>query len=120
MHKNNLTIVFLICFSYSSAIISCSPAYNKLIKQYETTRENNSPDYSDLYYWAAHPAKKDPADSISKALSNETRDTLVDVFFIHPTTYTGDTTDGLNADLHNARLNAKTDFRPIQIGRAHV
>jgi hypothetical protein len=84
-----------------------------LTKQQETTPLNSRPDYSNLYYWASHPAKKDPADSVSKALKGEVCDTVADVFFIHPTTYTKDSTDGINADIHNEKINSKTDGSTI-------
>ena len=73
------------------------------------------PDYSDLYYWAAHPDKKDPSDSIPRPLKNETIDTTVDVFFLHPTTYTRkDFPEGMkNAAIDDAELNAKTDYTSI-------
>lgn len=45
-------------------------------------QENSmAPDYTDLYFWAAHPAKKDMSDSIPSFISDKTRDTLADVFF---------------------------------------
>src|SRR5678815_3940434 len=37
---------------------------------------------------------------------------LVDVFFIHPTTYTGNRKEW-NADINDAYLNAKTDYSSI-------
>jgi hypothetical protein len=113
MLKKEILFSFLLFYLTGITLISCSPAYYKFTQQYQVTRDNLQPDYSDLYYWASHPAKKDPADSVSRVFKNETRDTVADVFFIHPTTYTGDTTDGLNADIHNAMLNAKTDYSPI-------
>ncbi len=93
-----------------------------------------APDYSDLYFWAASPYKHDPADSIPAFLLNEKREELADVFFIHPTTYLGETEGpGLttadrkewrrfvknlpelswNADLSDETLNYQTDIRPI-------
>jgi hypothetical protein len=92
-----------------------------------------APDYSDLYFWAASPYKHDPADSIPAFLLNEKREELADVFFIHPTTYLGETEGpGLttadrkewrrfvknlpelswNADLSDETLNYQTDIRP--------
>jgi pimeloyl-ACP methyl ester carboxylesterase len=45
-------------------------------------------------------------------MKDEKRDSSVDVFFIHPTTYTGRKT-GVNADMNDAELNAKTDYSTI-------
>ncbi|WP_167517015.1 DUF3089 domain-containing protein [Hydrotalea flava] len=76
---------------------------------------NANPDYSNLNDWAAHPYKKDPADSVPKPLSaNYQLDSTADVFFIHPTTYTEkEKSFGWNALINNAKLNAKTDYSTI-------
>jgi hypothetical protein len=78
-------------------------------------QENSlAPDYSDLYFWAAHPAKKDMSDSIPSFLTNEIRDTLADVFFMHPTTYTKFLGNPLwNAPLDDTAVNNSTDRRTI-------
>ncbi|MBS4044032.1 MAG: DUF3089 domain-containing protein [Chitinophagaceae bacterium] len=72
-------------------------------------------DYSILQYWAAHPLKKDPSDQIPKSiLKSYQQDTLVDIFFIHPTTYTQSTKPfGLNASVDDEELNVKTDNSTI-------
>ena len=66
-------------------------------------------------FWAAHPDKKDPADSIPEPLkSTAVTDSTVDVFFIHPTTYTdSDLPYGNSAPINNNELNAKTDYSTI-------
>jgi hypothetical protein len=68
------------------------------------------PDYSDLYYWAAHPDKYDMSDSIPSFLDENT-DESVDVFFLHPTTYTKmfPATLPINADINDTAINRKTD-----------
>lgn len=76
--------------------------------------KNNIPDYSDLFYWAAHPLKKDPSDSIPAFLKNEELVNYgVDVFFIHPTTYTSNDFKNWNAGILNQELNNKTDLSTI-------
>ena len=70
------------------------------------------PDYNKPVYWAAHPWKSDPSDSLPELLLTDKNDSLVDVFFIHPTTYTG-TRQEWNADINNAYINAKTDYSSI-------
>ncbi|MBI1781484.1 MAG: DUF3089 domain-containing protein [Sphingobacteriales bacterium] len=101
----------LILFYFSS----CTPSYYKFSKTYKTNIPGDRPDYSNLYYWAAHPGKKDPGDSVPSPLKNEVIDTSVDVFFIHPTTYMQkDFPEGQNnADINDAELNAKTDYTSI-------
>lgn len=72
------------------------------------------PDYSNLYYWAAHPGKWDYSDSIPSFLKNEVRDTCVDVFFLHPTTYTSNFQNSkMNGDVNDSILNHHTDIRTI-------
>jgi hypothetical protein len=72
-------------------------------------------DYSQINNWAAHPWKKDPADSIPAPLKkNYTTDTSIDIFFIHPTTYTAaEKPFGWNAVIDDSALNKKTDESTI-------
>lgn len=76
------------------------------------TETKTRPDYTNADHWAAHPRKKDPSDSVPFPLRKELRDTLVDVFFLHPTTYT-DQRRYWNAELGDAALNSKTDLSTI-------
>ncbi|HTF80565.1 MAG TPA: DUF3089 domain-containing protein, partial [Cytophagales bacterium] len=72
------------------------------------------PDYSQLTYWAAHPAKLDPSDSIPAFAKTQKRDTVVDVFFVHPTSYLGNlATSKWSASLDDARINKITDAGAI-------
>lgn len=71
------------------------------------------PDYVQLNYWAAHPWKKDPSDSIPKPLRNDPIDSIADVFFLYPTSYTNRTGFNSNAGIDDALLNAKTDYSSI-------
>jgi len=102
----------LILFGFSFLLSSCSDKYGAFRNQYNFKSSNGGPDYSDLKYWAAHPSKWDPSDSIPSPLFNEPLDTSVDVFFIHPTTYTKHiTTD--NALIDDDYINAKTDYSTV-------
>ena len=72
------------------------------------------PDYNNLSYWASHPLKKDNADSIPLELKvNNVKDLNVDVFFIHPTTYTDINFKRYNASINDSLLNEKTDNSSI-------
>jgi Protein of unknown function (DUF3089) len=104
-----LFTVMLILFS------SCAPSYYKHVGKYSAEPKLTIPNYSNLFYWAAHPYKKDPGDSVPRPLQNEVADTSADVFFIHPTTYTQkDFPEGKNnAAISNAELHAKTDYTSI-------
>jgi len=97
-----------------SGLFACGNPYKKLARQYPVTTAS-TPDYANLNFWAAHPQKKDPSDSVPKAIaSNPTADNGVDVFFLHPTTYTqNDKPFGFSADINDALLNAKTDYSTI-------
>lgn len=81
---------------------------------YQFTSENNLPNYADLHYWAAHPQKWDPSDSVPKPLrKNYRKDSTVDVFFLYPTTFTDFKNSAWNATIDDKELNAKTDYSAI-------
>jgi hypothetical protein len=105
MHRLTIAFVFL------SIIAGCS-RYGAYVSRYNFPSKVSIPDYSNLDFWASHPWKKDPADSIPASIKDRTQDSLVDVFFIHPTTYTKNK-KGWNADINDAFLNAKTDYSTI-------
>jgi hypothetical protein len=103
----------IICVS--CMFVSCSMGYHQFVSAYTFKSVDNKPDYSNLDYWAAHPYKKDPSDSLPKSLRKEFKaDSAADVFFIYPTSY-GDSTFpfGYNAPVDNAGINAKTDYGSI-------
>ena len=105
-------ILFFGCFIL---VISCSNKYQKFVSNYSFKSVDGKPDYTNLDYWAAHPYKHDPSDSVPKAFQkNYHPDTTVDVFFIYPTTYTDPLkSSGWNAPIDSALLNAKTDYSTI-------
>jgi pimeloyl-ACP methyl ester carboxylesterase len=81
-----------------------------------------APNYSQLFYWGAHPAKHDAADSLPAPYRRDASvDSSVAVFFVHPTTYTeADSVTGRpyeqrywNASVNDASLNAKTDYSTL-------
>jgi len=79
----------------------------------------DSPNYSDLYYWAAHPAKQDPSDLLpgKKGQLNEPNTSpQVDVFFIYPTLYTGIAyaENPWYADVTDTLLNNRIDESTIK------
>jgi hypothetical protein len=104
MHRLSTILFFL--------LLGCSNKYHAYVPQYEFATKSAAPNYANLDYWAAHPWKKDPSDSLPKALQSEKNDSLVDVFFIHPTTYTGDKNEWY-ADINDPLLNSKTDYSSI-------
>nr|WP_255723137.1 DUF3089 domain-containing protein [Flavihumibacter fluminis] len=72
-------------------------------------------DYQVLANWAALPQHEDPSDEVPAPLSGiYIKDSSVDVFFIHPTTYTGKLNGRWMADLNDEKLNTKTDESSIR------
>jgi len=92
----------------------CAPKYQRFVSNYQFSNADNGPDYGNLDYWAAHPDKLDPSDSVPALMRKfYKRDTLADVFFIHPTTFTDAADERWNALIDDASLNAKTDYSTI-------
>lgn len=74
-----------------------------------------APDYSQDRYWAALPWTPDAADLTPNGLRDEQAEARIDVFFIHPTTYTGKRGDtGWNGPVDEAGLNTRTNDGTIQ------
>lgn len=84
---------------------------------FDKNRTPATPQYADLKNWAAHPDKKDRADLVPTGtnLKDEQATADVDVFFLHPTTYTYKRgNDQWNGDVNNKKLNDKTDKGSIE------
>jgi len=99
-----------------SLFFSCAPAYKKYINSYRIQNPQIIPYYGRLEYWAAHPWKWNPSDSVPEPLRGmTTKDSTVDVFFLHPTTFGSKTSDseGWNAEINDPEVNAKTDYTTI-------
>lgn len=93
---------------------SCGDKYRVYERQYGFRSTNGKPDYSALDYWAAHPDKKDPSDSVPRPLEKETRIDSVDIFFLHPTTYVKrNQRKKISAPIDDPALNARTDYTSI-------
>jgi hypothetical protein len=104
-------IVFLLLILIF-VVPACTSKYSNYAALYPRPGNFDIPDYSRLDSWAAHPWKKDPSDSLPSPLRYEEKDSVADVFFIYPTTYTG-TKKGWNAEIDDPDLNAKTDYTTI-------
>lgn len=88
----------------------------KIRNKMEKDLSSREPDYADLTYWASHPFKDDPADSVSPALREKyTYDTTAVVFFVHPTTLTGIHDERWNAEILDPYLVQKTDQGTIRL-----
>lgn len=103
---NNQSLLLLLILLYTA----CSPKITAYTGDQAFTSANGIPDYTRLEYWAAHPDKKDLADTIPPALMEEPKEKVADVFFLHPTTLTGEREEGVtNAVIDDAKINYKTD-----------
>ncbi|MDQ6756214.1 MAG: DUF3089 domain-containing protein [Bacteroidota bacterium] len=116
MIQRKLFLLKYTCFLLSFLLILCSCSQKHFVAQtfYQFKGVKADVDYSDLNYWAAHPWKKNNADTIPLSLQNIKRDSLADVFFIYPTTYTDTSMPmGWNAYIDDETLNQKTDNTTI-------
>ncbi len=106
---NVLVVVYLLFNA------GCAQHIQQFKSNYQFDTAIAAPNYADLNYWAAHPYKNDPSDSVAAPLiAGFVPDSTVDVFFIHPTTYTDPLKPmGMNAPVYNTNLNHKTDFSTI-------
>src|SRR5436309_2171860 len=77
---NNI-IFFLLLTTFT---ISCSVNKNIVDTNYNFKTASGIPDYGSLNFWAAHPWKHDPSDSLPESLKkNYHPDSTVDVFFVY-------------------------------------
>lgn len=83
---------------------------------FDTSRLPSAPDYSDPENWAALPTRVDAADILpAPQLEDRQQEAPVDVFFLHPTTYSGQKGDtNWNASITDKDVNERTDEGPIQ------
>ena len=113
-YKYNINFRLLSIIICTTILISCSKKNHVQYKNYSFKSIDGKPDYSNINYWAAHPWKWDPSDSVP---ANETKkllnDSTVDVFFIHPTTFVDKLDERWNADIDDSVLNIKTDYSAI-------
>lgn len=74
------------------------------------------PDYSNPQSWAALPTRQDEADALpADTLKNRQAEAQIDVFFLHPTSYTGKRGDrNWNAAVSNEKVNERTDKGAIR------
>jgi Protein of unknown function (DUF3089) len=107
-------IPFCLAASFVFLLASCSKKNFSSRPAYQFKSNDGKPDYTDLHYWAAHPWKWDPSDSVPKPLrKNYTKDSVADVFFIYPTSLTDPKNTSSNALIDDSIINSKTDYSSI-------
>ncbi len=107
--RQNTTLIICLLILLQSA---CKPQH-ALTNSIKSNTEDGIPDYTRLNYWAAHPDKKDPSDSMPKPFANQPHEENADVFFLHPTTFTDKNAESSNADINDSDINRKTDYSTI-------
>ena len=114
MHRSLCLILFLL-----PILNSCADKYHAFKSNYQFKSEDGKPRYQNLNYWAAHPGKWDPSDSVPAPLKAEPMtigriDSSVDVFFLYPTSFTKNKDRHIaNASIDDEYINAKTDYSSI-------
>ncbi len=110
--SKDIAIIFL--FFCLGVLVSCTQKMYSQAENYNFKSKKGLPDYSNPDYWAALPFKQDPSDEVPGDLKPATKDSLADVFFIYPTSYTDlKKPDGWNAAINDEEINAKTDKTSI-------
>ena len=115
-YRNTLTKKLFLPIIALLLLSSCSQSnYAKLEPLYAQEAFADAPEYSNLQYWAAHPDKNDPSDSVPAPIkAGYHPSTNVDVFFIHPTTYLDSTKPyGWSASFKDYKTNLQTDYTTI-------
>ncbi len=78
-------------------------------------QKTNPINYAEVSNWAAHPDILDESDRTPEGDTVSYDGLIADVFFLHPTTYTGDKNqDKWNATIDDQTLNKKTDESTIR------
>lgn len=109
----NWIVVGALCLSLGS----CAWKPYKLETKFSEQNLPKVPNYASKEAWAALPSEKDNADSLPMGFVDENRvkTKTVDVFFLHPTIYTGEPNNQYdwNASLDDAKLNTAIDASTI-------
>lgn len=96
----------------TSLLFSCGTTKPK--GPFNPSRVSSAPDYNDSFFWAALPAKVDPADQVPEDLAVEEKDLDADVFFLYPTIYFGEKEDTeWNAPVNDDSFNKRVDESTI-------
>lgn len=108
MNIKNLLLLILWAFVCSSCAVQPKGGF-------QTATLPLAPDYGNPDHWAALPDRVDNADRTpGDSISDKQANAAVDVFFLHPTTYTGDKGHrNWNGPVNDAKLNEKTDESAI-------
>lgn len=94
---------------------NCKSVHIAPAGEFSEEKAASAPDYSKSYFWAALPTKQDEADKTPKGVKDEQANAKVDVFFLHPTIYTGEKGDNQwNGPVNDPALNKRIDESTIR------
>lgn len=94
---------------------NCKSVYITPTGDFNESKAAAAPDYSKSFYWAALPTKADEADKTPKGVEDAQANAKVDVFFLHPTIYTGQKGDDQwNGPVNDPALNKRVDESTIR------
>ena len=100
-------------FTALSLVTACAAV--RPTESYDPALAPPSPDYADPAYWAALPERDDLADLTPNGLEDRQAEAEVDVFFLHPTTYTSKRGyENWNGPVDWDELNERTDKSAIK------
>ncbi len=106
-----------ILFIFVVLLASCKSSVVTLKSHFDAGSVPPAPNYALVENWSALPTKVDAADSVPRksTVRDEQAAAKVDVFFLHPTTYTyqPENQNEWNGDISDAKLNEKTDYSTI-------
>ena len=116
-----MTRLGVLIFVLTCALLaSCGSSRRSAVQRslvYSPVGVPSKPDYSNGKHWAALPQRKDMADTTPNTRFKDMQAVAeADVFFVHPTTYRGETPEGQyrwNADVNDEALNKITDESTI-------
>lgn len=92
-----IKLFVLICIT----LVCCKTKY--ATKEFKISETPNSPDYSNLDSWSAHPDKNDPI--IDVFYNTEKANLKADVFYIYPTLLSDKKNDAWNSDVFDSEQN---------------
>ena len=97
-----MSIIRLINLLLILSVFSCKTKY--VTKEFKYSEAPESPNYSELKSWAAHPEKNDPI--IDVFYNSDKKNLKADVFYIYPTLLTDSKNDSWNSDIYDNKQNS--------------
>lgn len=108
--------LFLFSLISTSTLFAQLPYKHYPTYSFEEIATPEAPDYSNDEHWAALPTTNDFADETPAGLEEKQATAKADVFFVHPTMYSGEKPHetNWNGDLSDEALNQKCDESTIK------